>query len=31
VAAGVIGFAIDTIISAITGAVLRNSLQDMTK
>ena len=31
VAGGVIGYALDTIISAITGAVLRDSLQTMTK
>lgn len=31
VAGGVIGYAIDTIINAITGAVLRDSLQSMTR
>ena len=28
---GVIGYAIDTVISSITGAILKNSLQDLTK
>lgn len=31
VAGGVIGYAIDTIISAITGSILRDSLQEMTR